>query len=328
MDIPAIALAAGLVGWTPFALKTPATRPVDSAAPAAGPIVDSGSLSPVSRDALADAFASAGLVAVGEKHDSPDHHQVQAEMLALLADRVPATAVGLEMVSYEDQPILDAFSSGAMSESAFAAWWKKNWGFDYALYRPVFDEARRRRLPLYGLNAPAALVKAVAKNGLAGLSPADRARLRAQISESSDARYRAYVYKSVTSHAADKPNTLKKCMISMGFQTASDPDAVARMLMAMAVWNETMGEQAARRIAEGKTLFLVAGQGHVLYKAGVPESAARRGAGPNVVLLPYPFEDESLSIPELLARLRDPAAGQRELADYFRLIPSPHSRVW
>ena len=178
-------------------------------------------------------------MAVGEKHDSLDHHQVQAEMLALLADRVPATAVGLEMVSYEDQPILDAFSSGTMSESAFAAWWKKNWGFDYALYRPIFDEARRRRLPLYGLNAPAALVKAVAKNGLAGLSPADRARLPAQISESSDARYRAYVYKSVTSHAAAQPNTLKRLMIPW-LPDGLRPDAVARMLMAMAVWNETM----------------------------------------------------------------------------------------
>lgn len=324
MEIAALALASALVGWTPPMTQAPLAalaHPVNGAAPAPAPIVAAPAGDLVSRDALGAALATARLAAVGEKHDSLAHHQVQAEMLALLADRVPKTAVGFEMISYEDQPKLDDFASGQTSEADFAVWWKSVWGYDYTLYKPIFDEARGRGLPLYGLNAPAALVKTVAKKGLDALSPADRARLPAKIEESSDPRYRAFVYDSIAGHAPAGHAALKSLMLSLGFQALSDPDAVARMIQAMAVWNETMGEQAARRVAEGRTLFLVAGQGHVLYKAGAPESAARRGAAPTLVVLPYPFDEEGLTVPEMLARLRDPAQDDIQRADYFRLIP-------
>ena len=243
-------------------------------------------------------------------------------MLALLAERVPATAVGFEMISYEEQPKLDDFASGKTSEAEFAAWWKKVWGFDYAFYKPVFDEARKRGLPLYALNAPPELVRAVAKRGLDGLTPAERARLPAVVEESSDPRYRRFVLESVSSHGPKAGSVLKMMGLDAGALGGSDPAVIARRVQAMAVWNETMGEQSARRINAGHTLFLVAGQGHVLYRAGVPESALRRGVAAAVVVLPYPFEPEDgVGVPEMLARLRDPASDDIQQADYFRLIP-------
>ena len=325
MQPSAIAIAAALIGWTPPMTQAPLppkTQPVSVAAPAPAPLVSAPAGDLVSRDRLSDALASAGLVAVGEKHDSLAHHQVQAEMLSLLADRVPATAVGFEMISYEDQPKLDDFAAGRTSEADFAAWWKKAWGFDYAMYKPVFDEARKRNLPLYALNAPQELVRAVAKRGLDGLTRAERARLPAVVEESADARYRQFVLDSVSSHGPKTASTMKEMGIGAGALAGSDPAVIARRIQAMAVWNETMGEQAARRVAQGHTLFLVAGQGHVLYTAGVPESARRRGVAATVVVLPYPFEPEDgLGVPEMLARLRDPALDDIQQADYFRLIP-------
>lgn len=307
MQISALAIASALIGYTPPMAevpKAPKTYPTFSVASSAAPIVASPNGNIISEADLDAAMTTARLVAVGEKHDSPAHHQVQAEILARLADRVPATAVGFEMISYEDQPKLDDFFSGKTSEADFATWWKSVWGYDYALYKPIFEEARKRGLSLYALNAPSSLVKAVARGGLASLSPSDRARLPFMIKQSDDARYRSFVLESVTSHGT--PTN----------------DQIMNRLEAMAVWNETMGEQAARRIAEGHTLFLVAGQGHVLYKAGVPESARRRGVGASVVVLPYPFEPEAgLGVPEMLARLRDPAQGDIQQADYFRIIP-------
>lgn len=323
MQTTALALAAALVGWTPTptsAPRLPQTQPASSAAPATLVAAPAGNL--ITVDALGTALAGATLVAVGEKHDSLAHHQVQAELLALLADRVPATAVGFEMISYEDQAKLDDFASGKTSEAEFAAWWKKVWGFDYALYKPVFDEARKRRLQLYALNAPSALVKAVARGGLAGLSPADRARLPAVVAESADPRYRRFVLDSVSSHGPMMETFLKAMGVEASAYGNTDPVVIERRIQAMAVWNETMGEQAARRIAAGHTLFLVAGQGHVLYTAGVPESARRRGVAATAVVLPYPFEPEDgLGVPEMLARLRDPAQDDISQADYFRLIP-------
>lgn len=252
------------------------------------------------KDAVAS-LATSGLVCVGEKHDETSHHQVQAEVLLAL-DASPGLSLGLEMVAAEDQPTLDAFQSGTMSEADFAAWWSKNWGYPYAMYKPIFDVARSRAIPIHGLNAPAVLVKAVAKVGLAGLPAADRARLPATVAESADARYRAYVKESLTGHGP------------------VPDDRLARMTQAMAVWNETMGENAAKLAVGGKRVMVVAGQGHCLYGAGIPESARRRGAATAKVLLPYPLDGETLTLGQQLAALQDPVSTHIAFGDFFRLI--------
>ena len=284
MDLPALALAFG-TAWSPVAVTAPKGVPAGPApaAAVAGAIFD-GSGAARSWAEAVTALASARIVAVGESHDDAAHHRIQAEVLTALAARVPL-AVGLEMVASKDQPALDAFMSGATAEKDFAVWWKTNWGFDYALYKPVFDAARKAGVPVRGLNAPRDVVKAVGKKGLAGLTAAERGRIPAVILQSGDARYRKYVLESVSGHGAP-------------------PAAIPRMLEAMAVWNETMGENAAKLAAEGRVVLVVAGQGHVLYKAGILESAARRGAGPAQVLLPW----SAAPLPEELA-----------LSDWFKV---------
>lgn len=281
MDLPALALAFG-VAWSPVSVQTPAAVPVGPS-PASGAVYDGSGGVRTWHDAIAS-LASARIVAVGESHDDAAHHALQAEVLAALAARVPL-AVGLEMVAAEDQPALDAFMSGATPEKDFAVWWKTNWGYDFALYKPIFDAAKAAGAPVRGLNAPRDVVKAVGKRGLAGLTPAERARIPAVVLESADARYRKYVLDSVSGHGAP-------------------PSAIPRMIEAMAVWNETMGENAAKIAAEGKVVLVIAGQGHVYYKAGVLESAARRGAGPAQVLLPWASA---------------PTASEGPLADWFRV---------
>jgi uncharacterized iron-regulated protein len=252
-------------------------------------------------DAFVDGLMAAKIIAVGEKHDEASHHLVQAKVLAAAAARDPKLVVGLEMVSQDQQAELDDFQSGKTSEADFTAWWNKNWGYDYAIYKPVFDAARLGKVKIYGLNAPIALVKAVAKKGLSGLTPAERAALPASIQDSADPRYQAFVKDALSGHGLP-------------------PDAVARMIEAQAVWNETMGEKAAALAAASRVL-VIAGQGHMLWRAGIPESAARRGAGPSVVVLPYPLDGRILPIPDQLKRLRDPASGELVMADDFVLIP-------
>lgn len=299
MDLPALALAAGLAGWTPPQVATPPSvllRPA-AAAPA---VVASPSGALQSWDDMIDGLLAARVIGVGEKHDEPSHHLVQARVLAALADRDPGLVVGLEMVSQDQQGVLDAFLSGKTSEADFAAFWNKAWGYDYAMYKPVFDAARARRLRVVGLNAPIAVAIAVAKKGLSGLTPAQRAWLPAAVDESSDARYRAFVKDSLAGHKLP-------------------PDAEARMTQAQAAWNEAMGAKAAELAASGARVLVIAGQGHMLWRAGVPESAARRGAGATAVVLPYPLDGGSLPVPDALARLRDPANPELPMADAFVL---------
>lgn len=286
MDLPALALAFG-AAWTPIAVPVPAGVPVGPApaAFAASAVFDASGAPRSWDEALAD-LATARVVAVGETHDDAAHHRLQAEVLTALAARTPRLAVAFEMVGFEDQAVLDSFMSGALSEAGFAVWWEANWGYDFALYKPIFDAARAVGAPAFGLNAPRGLVKAVSRAGLASLPPADRARLPVKIEPSADARYRAFVEENVAGHGPLTPDQLKN------------------RLEAMAVWNETMGERAAKLAAEGRVVLVVAGQGHVLYKAGLLESAARRGAGPAKALLPWSAA---------------PQGGELALADWFRV---------
>ena len=64
-------------------------------------------------------------------------------------------AVGLEMLPRRLQPQLDAYLAGAIDEEGFSAVdWAHTWGFDFALYRPIFDFCRTHGLRMYALNAP------------------------------------------------------------------------------------------------------------------------------------------------------------------------------
>src|SRR5258708_1963811 len=160
MDFAALAVAAGLAGWTPVPPATPKSAPVflPAALPADLTVVASPSGALADWDAALGFLLESRVIAVGEKHDEASHHEVQARALDARAARAAGLAVGFEMVAQDQQAALDDFLSGKPSEPDFAAWWKKAWGFDYALYKPVFDVVRGRRLRAYGLNAPRALV--------------------------------------------------------------------------------------------------------------------------------------------------------------------------
>ena len=301
MDLSALAVAAGLAGFTPAPVPTPRAAVAQHAIPAEVVVVASPSGALADWGAFADGLMSARVIAVGEKHDEASHHAVQAKVLSAIAERDQNIVVGLEMVSQDQQAALDDYYSGKLSETEFAAWWKKAWGFDYSIYKPIFDAARAKKIKIFGLNAPIALVKAVAKKGLSGLTPEQRAALPSSIQESSDDRYRAFVKDSLSGHGLP-------------------PEAMARMIEAQAVWNETMGEKTAALAASSRVL-VIAGQGHMLWRAGIPESASRRGAGSTAVVLPYPLDGESLPIPDQLKRLRDRSNGELAMADDFVLIP-------
>lgn len=296
MELSSLGLSAVLAVAPP---AVPPSSPVPSSAANAVPTV-------VARQGAAltswadylNALSAASVVCVGEEHDKASHHRVQAETVAELAARRPVT-VALEMVSVDQQGTLDDFLAGRMSEGDFAAWWDKNWGYPYAIYKPILDAARAAGLPVMGINVPRALIREVARKGVAGLTPAERARLPAVIAESADARYRAYIESSLDEHGP------------------MPADRRARMREAQAVWNEAMGANAASLAAGGRLVVVVAGQGHMLWGGGIPESAARRGAT-SVTVLPY---GEGLTLPDALARLRAPGSAELPLADFFRLIP-------
>lgn len=208
-------------------------------------------------------LARAKVVMVGETHDNPLHHQIQAEVFASM----PAgTVLGLEMLDHTQQGTLDAFMAGAMSEADFAKFWKRAWGFDYSLYKPLFDAAKAKGASALALNAPRDVIRQVARGGLASLTPAQRALLAPSINPITHPKYLAYVKKALAEHGP------------------MDPAREARMLEAQAAWNETMAWKAFGV----PQIMIAAGSGHVIYGDGIGGPLRRSGLSAIVTVLPGP----------------------------------------
>lgn len=106
---------------------------------------------------LLQAVRRAEVVFVADFHTFP---QAQRTMLRLLRETAakprPGLALGLELVSTDQQDALDAFQAGRIGLVEFhrAVGYRKNWGFPWENYAPLFAWAREHSVRLIALNRP------------------------------------------------------------------------------------------------------------------------------------------------------------------------------
>jgi uncharacterized iron-regulated protein len=131
---------------------------------------------------LQAAVARGRFVLLGETHDNPDHHLLQARLLrtTLAGGRRPALA--LEMLDPDQQEAVDAVLSGpAPSPAALATavgWDRSGWP-PFAIYEPIFQVALAAQLPVVAANLPTAMAREVVHRGTEALTPPLRALLEA-----------------------------------------------------------------------------------------------------------------------------------------------------
>ncbi len=241
-----------------------------AAAPLALLVFDGSGHSSMGR--LGVAAAAARAVYVGEEHSNPHHHAIQLRVLEEVYGRDRSLAIGLEMVQRPFQPALDRWGRGELTEAALqdALEWQTRWGFDWALYAPIFRFAQAHRIPLVALNARRELTKRIAKVGVDALDPAERAEMPELVLD--DADHRAMVVEMMGGHHG-----------------TSDPASFDRMYAAQVTWDETMADSVARWLARAdapRRIVVLAGEGHVQHGLGIPKRAARRGIAPFVTVLP------------------------------------------
>ncbi len=269
------------------------------------------------RGGLAARLAAARLVLVGETHDHPVHHAVQREILELMAAGGGPLVVGVEWLDHEVQPACDRFSAGLLTVEEFAreVAWETRWGFPLSLYAPLLETIRQRRLPLVALNAPAPVVRQVARGGLASLAPGQRAALAPAL-DLEDPAYAALLAAHLAGHGL------------------SDPAGRANFLAAQIVRDETMAERMAAALAPwpdgGRRGLVLCGSGHMAEGLGIPPRLARRlpGAAPLAVLLldagePLPVRPPSPSPGSGVVIFTEPAPSRPPAAPRLgaRLVP-------
>jgi uncharacterized iron-regulated protein len=134
----------------------------------------------VEEEALVSAAAAADYVMLGEMHDNPDHHVIQARLVRALGNRGERPALAFEMLDEEDQTRVDA-SLRAKPNDADAlgkavAWDKSGW-YRFSMYRPIFVEGLAAGMPVLAANLPSLTAKEAVMKGAEALPAALRALL-------------------------------------------------------------------------------------------------------------------------------------------------------
>jgi len=245
-----------------------------------------------------DLVAKTTVVLLGESHTDVDHHYWQLHTLAALHGRGGNIVIGFEAFPRRLQPVLDDWVAGKLTDEAFlkASEWRQVWGYDAALYMPLFQFARLNRIPMIALNVERKLVSQVGQQGWEGVPTSEREGL-SDPAPASPAYQRelARVYvmkKRMSSDAADR-------LPSSQGPNPPEPDEAAladamkqpefkHFVEAQLTWDRAMAEAlaGAKRKFSNATIVGILGSGHVAEGHGVPHQLKDLGIAGSTTLIP------------------------------------------
>jgi uncharacterized iron-regulated protein len=221
--------------------------------------------------ALFEALAEARVVVLGEKHDNPDHHALQAQAIDALVARGRKPAVVFEMIERGQQAAIDdarARAPGDVDAIAAALDWERSGWPEWSLYRPVFEGAVRHGLPILAGSLDRAAVMDVAKRGTAALPPAFVTEHRLA-EPSADASADTLREEMRQAHCSMLPESMLDAMVLV--QRARDA---------------MLASQTHAALARAGSAVLIAGNGHARKDRGVPRYLERAyGVGARVLAL-------------------------------------------
>lgn len=230
---------------------------------------------------LREQLQGADYILVGESHTNPCDHRVQTGFLQLMAENGLDAAVGLEMVPASKQPVLDRFNSRRIDVNQMHTQleWKRIWGHDFELYKPLFQTAQQAGYGLYGLNIPPGLLDALREKGRSDLSQSESEALPDQIipvpeEQKEDLREHFRAHEQI-------------------MDTSRKDTDLERFFLVQAIWDTQMALEA-RKVSRrtGKRVVILTGSGHVEHGWGIKHRLKLLDPGANVrSLLPWREEE-------------------------------------
>jgi uncharacterized iron-regulated protein len=232
------------------------------------------------------------VVIIGEQHDLPVHHENQLAVLRVMKNLKLNISVGLELLSYPDQPWVDRYLRGEVQESDFlqAIHWS---GLPFEWYRPLILFPRESGGQALALNAPAHLAAALARQGLVRLSAEERPWLPPGF------RLGSLLY-------------FERFAREARLHGAMTEREVRRFFAAQSAWDDTMAWQASEYLKAhpDHVLAVIVGDFHAAYGGGLPNRLRGRGVT-NILVISqvngYDLDDDEVR--RLLAP--DPRYGAR-----------------
>ncbi|WP_028024537.1 ChaN family lipoprotein [Enterovibrio calviensis] len=249
---------------------------------------------PYSLNELANALDSADVILVGEWHTHPGIHLFQAQLLATLAARYPATALSMEQFSRPAQPVIDAYLNGDRGEQALLSYTGK-WPNYASDYRPLMEIAKQQALPVIASNTTQDIVRCLSSKGESYLDtlPADK---------------RQHVAQQLSSEASP----YKEKFFSVMFH--GDEEKTKNQYFAQIAWDDTMAESIVDFLAihPDFAVMHVAGAFHVEEGLGIASRIHQRNPDLKIAIISPQTDDDPLP---------------NDIEDY-RLIVKPLPEQW
>jgi uncharacterized iron-regulated protein len=222
---------------------------------------------------------------IGETHDDPVAHMLEAELLRRADERygaasttassgARAVALSLEMFERDVQIVLDEYLKGLINERHFLLS-SRPWKNYEADYRPLVEYAREHHLPVIAANAPARYVSRVSNEGpdsLKALSPeAVKEWLPPLPFPAASAPYAAKFNRFMQGDAA-VPNTPPARV-----HAQTNPHGGAHLLEAQTLRDASMAYSISEYLKRGHSPLVIEVNGtfHSEERMGVPEQLAR-----------------------------------------------------
>ena len=270
--------------------------------PLAGRIWSSDASAFVPVATLVQALSAADLAYLGEKHDNPDHHRLQAWLLDQLAAAGKRPGIVFEMIGEDRQGIVDAQlaenpdSAGALGKAL--DWEKSGWP-DWAEYQPVFDSALRHRLPVVAGNLPRADMRAVGRDGVAALPDDRRRRL------------------GLDAALPDESRDMLLDIVAKGHCGLMPRESLTPMVAVQRVRDAVLADNMIRALDRPDTdsAVMIAGAGHARRDLAAPPTATSLAPQTETVTLAFIEVDDAAA---------DPGA----YAENFGAAALPFDYVW
>jgi uncharacterized iron-regulated protein len=243
---------------------------------------------------LAD-LARADVILVGEQHDDPNTHRLEAALLQGLLRRGLAVTVSLEMFERDVQSSVDAYLAGTMDEATFLKG-SRPWPRYATDYRALVEFARAHGWPVVASNVPRRLAADVSKGGAAALAKAttdEPAFVARSVQCPLDGYYERF---SSTMNAHPAPGSEKKT-------DEEKRTTTERYYLAQCLKDETMAESIAaafeKHASRPSAIVHYNGSFHSDFALGVAERVRRRLPGRRVAIVSMlPVEDLDALAPE------------------------------
>lgn len=205
---------------------------------------------PASMNELFALLGPGKVVIVSEQHGYAPHHQNQRDFLVKISGANFPISVGMEFFTYTDQPKVDAYARGQLTEEDFLK--EIGWGgIPYTNYRFQVVFPYYRGGQAVALNLPRSISGKVSKSGLDSLDESEKSLLPPQLVLGNQDYFERFT-EAMQGHI-------------------QDPAVLHNYFTAHCLWDETMAWRAITYLKQhpDQLLMIVVGDFHAQYEDGL-----------------------------------------------------------